>query len=115
MEKMVYPKDSPIGEDYDIVVTQKGNSIKMNNRTPRTYTNAQLWLNQQYVRTVGEITIGNSILSNRFELDKFFSQHAEHFPTGGLLSPDKGQLVVLAEIFDPVSGQRHRLLVRPKE
>ncbi len=70
MAAMVYPKDAPLGEDYDIVVTQKGDSIKLNNRTPLAYTDVQIWLNQEYVRTIKEIRIGNAIGTNRFELSK---------------------------------------------
>ncbi|MCX5660241.1 MAG: hypothetical protein NTW19_11035 [Planctomycetota bacterium] len=112
LAKTTYPKDSSRGEDIDIVVTRKGNTLKLNNRTPMAYENMQFWINQQYVRETKLIKIGNDVGDNRFELSDFLNVRAEPFPTGGLLTPDKGSPVVLAELFDPATGKRHRLLVR---
>lgn len=113
LAKTNYPKDSARGEDVDIVVTRKGNTLKLNNRTPQSYENMQLWINQQYVRDVKILKIGNTAGENRFELTGFYNVRGEPFPVGGLLTPDKGAHVVLAELYNPATGKRHRLLVRP--
>lgn len=113
LAKTPYPKDAPRGEDFDIVVTHKGGGIRLDNRTPRAYEHLQLWLNQQYVRSIPLIKVGNAAPENRLDLKGFLNTRGDRFPVGGLLTPDKGAPVVLAELFDPSAGKRHRLLVRP--
>ena len=47
-----------------------------------------------------------------WSLTTFVNRHEETFPVGGFLSPDKSRLVVHADLYDPASGLRHRLLTR---
>ncbi|MBI1337553.1 MAG: hypothetical protein GC164_11390 [Phycisphaera sp.] len=90
---MVYPSDAPVGQSLDIITQRDGSSITLDNRTPRSYENAQLWLNEQYVSLVGKITIGRD---NRFTLTKFINMHGESFPVAGFLAPDRAFPVVSA-------------------
>src|SRR6185295_2343518 len=46
--QLTYPGGAPLGEDLDIVVIQKATSIELVNRTPQSYDDVMLWLNQQY-------------------------------------------------------------------
>ena len=104
-----YPKDAPLGEDYDVVATQTRGELKLTNRCPRSFQNVRVWLNHQYVADAAQINIGPD---NRIPLRRFVNEHGEHFPIAGLLTPDKGFPVISCILFDPVSGRRHRLLAR---
>lgn len=108
LRKLPYPADAEMGEDLDIVVSRRGGRITLSNRTPQSYENVLLWLNRQYVHPVGRIAIGPD---NTVALRTCINHYGESFPVGGLLSPDKGFPVVLAEIHDPQTNKRHRLTV----
>jgi hypothetical protein len=104
-----YPKAAPLGDDLDILIIRHGWDIQLVNRTPRSYRDVQLWLNQQYVGDVNRIQIG---AQNSVPLSDFVNSHREAYPVGGFLDPDRGYPLVLAELFTPTDGKRHRLLVR---
>ncbi|MCC7408918.1 MAG: hypothetical protein IT442_12670 [Phycisphaeraceae bacterium] len=108
LSQIVYPKDAPLGEDLDILVRRDGGTLRVVNRTPRKYENVQLWLNQQWVGKIDAIDIGQE---NTFSLGRFINQYGEKYPTAGLLNPDRALKLVLADIFDPATGKRHRLTV----
>lgn len=108
LRKLRYPADATVGDDLDILVVRRGGRITLSNRTPRSYENVLLWLNRQYVHPVGRIAIGPN---NTIALRTCINHYGESFPVGGLLSPDKGFPVVLAEIHDPQTNTRHRLTV----
>jgi hypothetical protein len=117
LSKLAYPKDAPLGPDLDVLVVRTGGALELVNRTPSTYRNMQVWLNQQYVARIDAVQIGSpeglgaAASRNRLDLARFINLHGEPFPTGGLLAPEKSFPVVLAELFDPATGKRHRLLV----
>jgi hypothetical protein len=104
-----YPGETPRGEDWDVVVIQGRDHLTLDNRTARTYSGLQLWLNQQYVADVETIVIGNG---NRLPLARFVNRHGESYPTAGLLTPDKAFPVLSVEAYDPTDGMRHRMLAR---
>jgi hypothetical protein len=104
-----YPKDAPLGRDLDIVVVREGWRIRLVNREPHTYGDMLLWLNEQYVGQVKQVVIGTD---NMMPLSAFINHHRERFPVGGFLDPEKTSPVVLAELYDPATGQRHRLNAR---
>lgn len=106
---MVYPEEGPRGDDLDIVIERKRGTLRLDNRTPAAYENHLLWLNQQYVSPVEKISIG---AGNSLSLKQCVNRWREHFPIGGILTPDKGYPVVLAELVHPDTGMRHRLVVR---
>lgn len=110
---VVYPAETEYGDDLDIIVQRQGRgSILINNRTAVPYEDMVLWLNRQYVRAMPRIQIGTE--NNLFDLAGWLNQHGEKFPVGGLLRPEQSRPVVLAELFDPVTNKRHRLVVRDK-
>ncbi len=110
---MRYPETAPRGSDLDILTRgKKSGYLRLTNRTPVNYQNVDLWLNQQYVAHMKEIKIASGGRSMSVPLSQFINRHGESFPVGGFLTPDKGFPVVQAELFDPATGQRHRLLVR---
>ena len=111
LASLAYPSDAERGGDFDIVIVHRGGAVEVNNLTARTYREMLLWLNEMYVSKVDQIQIGTK---NRFELDWFVNRHGESYPKGGLLEPDKSFPVVSAELFDPATGRRHRLVVRMK-
>lgn len=108
LTRMVYPRDASYSENLDITVRWQGDTLTLVNLTPRRYERMHMWLNQQYVSKVEEIRIG---VDNRLELQRFINRHGESFPLAAFLQPDKSFPVVLAELFDPASGQRYRLFV----
>jgi len=103
-----YPQDAELGEDLDVIVRQRGNTLFLTNRTARPRVNQQLWLNQQWVGQPPTIPVGGTVT---MELSRFVNDYGETFPLETFLTPEKGQAVVLAELFDPRSEQRHRLTV----
>ncbi len=107
-----YPAEAEYGPDLDIVVHREDRQLSFINRTARPYVDARIWLNQQFVRELPRIDIGPG---NDFALRRWINEHAEGFPVGTLLAPDLAEPVVLAELHDPRSGLRHRLLVWPDE
>jgi hypothetical protein len=111
LSKLVYPKDSERGQDLDILVIRKGASLTFVNRTPRVYNNVEIWLNQQYVQTVSRIDIGQTSQNSDYNLASFFNRHAEPYPIGSFLTPEKNMQLLVAELFDPATGLRHHLLV----
>lgn len=110
LAQLDYPAEAQRGPDLDIVVRREGDRLTLINRTPRSYRDVQLWLNQQYVREITSIKIGPG---NRYDLKRWVNQHRETFPVGTLLAPDAAFPVVLAELVDLDTGLRHRLLVWP--
>ena len=107
-----YPADAEYGPDLDIVVRREGDRLTLINRTARAYRDQTLWLNQQFVRDLPIVEIGPG---NRFDLTRWINQHRQPFPVGSLLSPDKAKPVVLAELYDPATKLRSKLLVWPEE
>ena len=112
--KTPYPSSAPVGDDLDIVVTQKRSTLYLDNRTPIVLKNIHLWLNQQYIGVMPQIDIGHESENNTVDLSKWVNRYGETYPLGGFFTPDKAFPVVLAEVFDPATGKRHRLLARPR-
>jgi len=112
LSNLPYPEDAAYGPDLNIVVTKSRLNLILSNREPRTFENRELWLNRQYVSEIEQIRIGGG---NRYTLTNFINAHGEPFPTPGFLRPDKGAPVVLAELYDPQSKIRNRLLVQTIE
>ena len=108
LKELQYPAGAPLGDDLDIIVIGKSKSLRLANRTPETYEDVQVWINRQYVRPVRRIDIGTD---NTLSLGQFVNHYGETFPLGGVLSPDKAFPVVLAEVFNPATGRRHRMTV----
>lgn len=105
-----YPGKTGYGPDLDIVVVRDGSHITLTNRTPRRYGNVQLWLNQQYVRNLDEINIGDN---PPIELPSLLNRHRESFPVGTFLQPEIARPVISAELYDPQAKVRYRLTVQP--
>ena len=103
-----YPEQAALGADLDMIVTQGRGILKVDNRTPRSFKDVQLWLNLQYVAQV-TIHIGSG---NPAPLTEFRNKHGEHFPIAGFLTPDKGFPILSCILFDPATGRRHRLVAR---
>lgn len=117
MSQLVYPNDAEHAPDLDIEVFRVRDKLRVINRSTRTFTNVQLWLNQQWVTDIGHIEIGTGkhgglVTANEFSLDSFVDQYRRPYPVGTMLSPDKTQQLVFAEIFVPEEGKRYRLTVR---
>jgi hypothetical protein len=111
LSQLVYPKDAPLGADLDIVIVRHGSEIQLVNRTARATPAGAIWLNQQYVGLSQGLRIGTE---NTMDLIKFINEHGEAYPVGAVFQPEKSYPLVLAELFDPNTAQRHRLLVRPE-
>lgn len=107
---MDYPRDAPYGPDLDILVVRSNADIRLVNRTAHSYSGMVLWLNQQYAARAGSLRIGTDNLRT---LTDFINRHREPYPVGTLLNPDQTAPLVLAELYNPSLGVKHRLLVRP--
>ncbi len=109
LSQLVYPKDAPLGDDLDMLVIHNGEAIQLINRTPMIYRDVHLWLNRQYVARIDQVRIGTG---NHYDLAGFFNHYAEPFPVAAPLRPEIARRVLAAELFDPATGKRHRLVVR---
>ena len=109
LRRMSYPKSTEVGEDLNIFVVRKADRIELANLTARSFDNVLLWINKSYVGRVERLNVGTD---NRFTLRHFVNHHGETYPVGSLLRPDKSLAMVLAELYDPATSARHRLVVR---
>ena len=110
LAQLDYPEDAPHGPDLDVLLVRSGGQVRLVNRTANIYGSMQLWLNRQYVRDSGTITIGTN---NLRELTDFINLYEEPYPVGTFLNPDQTAPLVLAELYNPRQNVRHRLVVRP--
>lgn len=106
---LVYPDQSARGEPLDISLVQRGNRLQIINRTAQNFEGMQLWLNREFVGLPGTIAVGSN---DPVPMNRFINRLGEPFPTPGLLTPEKGRRLVLAELFDPQTGLRHALWVQ---
>ncbi|MEX0655369.1 MAG: hypothetical protein WD534_05740 [Phycisphaeraceae bacterium] len=106
-----YPDDAERAPDRDILVQRDGGQIRIINRSAQPFDNVQLWVNRQYVAELDRIDIGTD---NRVSLRGLVNRFQEAFPTAGPLTPDRTEPVTSAELYDPATGQRHRLTVMPE-
>ncbi len=109
LPKLVFPTEAQLGDDLDIIVIQEDEIFRLINRTAHSYHNLQLWFNRQYVAQVELIDIGTA---NRYELIRWINKYQESFFVPRFLAPDRKKLIAQAEIYDPVTNLRHRLVVR---
>lgn len=114
LAQLTYPAEAPYGRDLDIVARRDGSTLTLINRTPDVYRDVVVWLNQQYVRDVTRISIGPAP-GNRYSLSRFINAYEEPFPVGTLLAPDAAFPVVLTELYNPRTNERHRLLTWPDD
>lgn len=112
LASLEYPADAEYGDDLDIVVVRSGRSLELANREPSAFADKQLWLNRQYVTFIDRIAIGTG---NAVDLDGCINQYQESYPRNQFLHPDRGKPLVLAELYDPTTGLKNRLLVQPAE
>ncbi|MEX0746341.1 MAG: hypothetical protein WD118_12120 [Phycisphaeraceae bacterium] len=107
-----YPEAQEHGPEVDVLVQRERGRVRLINRSPHSFENVQLWLNQQYVVEVDTIAIGTD---NRIALAWFINRYQEPFPTAGLLTPDRAETVSAAELYDPATQRRYRLTVMPEQ
>jgi hypothetical protein len=111
LSPLVYPGEAPLGADLDVLVIRDGAKLKLANREGQSFDDVQVWLNQQWVAKVGRLSIGSD---NKFDLRHFVNRYGEQYPTAGFLQPERSLRLVLAELYDPETNQRHRLNVQLK-
>ncbi len=104
-----YPGDLKPAEPLEIEVIRKYNQIILDNRTTRSYANAQIWLNQEFGATVEEIPVGRS---EPISLKLFYNRYGERYPLGRFLQPDADRPLVAADLL--TEGKLHKLVVRLK-
>ena len=107
-----FPEDVPYTDSVDIVVVRTGGTLRLVNREARSFENVEIWLNDQYVHRVAKIELGES---NIFALNEFINEHREPFPVGNFLQPELARRVSSAELFQPDTGKRYRIIVQPHD
>jgi hypothetical protein len=95
--------------DLDMTVIQDRKSVKITNRTVKTYKDVQVWVNQRYVTRVDAIPAGKT---TTVALKKLMNQYGEKYPTPGIFRPDRSFPALLVEVYEPDTNQRHRLIVQ---
>jgi len=109
MPHAVYPDASERGDDMTIIVVPRAAMIEVQNMSARRVGGEQIWLNRSYVSTIDGLAIGGHV---SLPLDRFRNRYGEIYPRGSLLAPERNEPIVLAELFNPATGHRHRLIVR---
>ncbi|MFG0247904.1 MAG: hypothetical protein ACF8OB_03380 [Phycisphaeraceae bacterium JB051] len=95
--------------DLDMTVIQDRKSIKITNRTVKTYKDVQVWVNQRYVTRVDAIPAGKT---TSVALKSLMNQYGEKYPVPGIFRPDRSFPALLVELVEPNTNQRHRLIVQ---
>ncbi len=95
--------------DLDMTVIQDRKSIKITNRTVKSFNNVQVWVNQRYVTRVDSIPAGKT---TSVALKSLMNQYGEKYPVPGLFRPDRSFPALLVELYEPDTNQRHRLIVQ---
>jgi len=104
----VYPKDMPLGEELRIEVRRVDRKhIQIENRTAVPYTQVQLWINEEYGASIGELPLGKS---GNIPLVQFINHFGEQYPVGSFLEPEKSKRVVAATIV--MDGELRPLGIR---
>lgn len=107
-----YPATAEYGPDLDIVVVGRRDTVYLTNRTAYRIEDVELWLNRQWVSEPPDIEVGAGV---SLSLTRFINQYKEPYPVPGFLRPGDSFPVVLAELYDPETGLRNRLLVQKVE
>jgi hypothetical protein len=115
LSQLTYPTNVKNVKDLDIVSTQSRTQVQFVNREPVSFHNVYVWLNRQYVGFVPKIQIGDEPFTNHYNLDRFYDLHKEHYPVGGILSPDRGFPLTSLDIYDPSTQTIYRTVVRVPE
>jgi hypothetical protein len=115
LSQLTYPTNVKTVKDLDIVAKQTRTQIEFTNREPIALHNVYVWLNRQYVGFVPKIEIGNDGSTNDYNLDRFYDLHKEHYPVGGILSPDRGFPLTTVDIYEPGTGTIYRTVVRTSD
>jgi len=108
LANLAYPAEPAQVKDLDILVERDGKRLMLINRTPNVYNDVQIWLNHEFVGRADTIAIGPD---NVFDLTRFVNYRQERYPVAGFLAPDKAFPVILAELHDPATDTRYRLVV----
>ncbi|MEQ9454571.1 MAG: hypothetical protein RLN76_08285 [Phycisphaeraceae bacterium] len=109
LAQLRYPEEAQHGPDLDIQLEQHGRNLTVINLEPLRFRSIQLWLNAEYARPIDQIRIGE----NTFSLRRWINRYGETYPTGSFLAPDQRVPIALAEVYDPSTNLRHKLVVRP--
>jgi hypothetical protein len=102
-----YPGGATTGPDLDVLATRDGLDLWLYNRGATPREGGVLWLNEQYVARAPDMPVGQWV---SLPLKRAVNHHGEPFPVGGLLTPDRGFPLVLAEWVERPGGERRRLL-----
>lgn len=102
-----YPVKAEVAGQLDIEVLRQGRGIVLENRTVSQYSNAELWLNQEFAAPVDEVVVGRG---ERLSLRNFTNRYAEYYPTAKFLQPEADRPLVLAELL--IDGKIYKLPVR---
>ena len=105
-----YPKSKEsFAGDLAITVIQDKRSIKLTNRTTKSFHDVLVWVNQQFVSRVQSVPVGQT---TDVPLKSLMNQYGEKYPVPGLFRPDRSFPALLVEIVEPDQNQRYRLIVQ---
>ncbi len=93
-----YPYASNALDVIDIQVFRADAEIRLVNMTANSYHDFDLWLNERYVRRVGNLAAGATI---RLSLYEFVDEYEEGLKAGGFLSTGRPDPIVKVEIETP--------------
>ncbi len=107
-EPMHYPDDAETAEPLDILVVRMDRrTIRFDNRTTRPLDEVTVYLNHEYGAVLETLPIGGS---GPIALSRFVNHHAERYPIGSFLEPEKAKVLLLADAV--VDGRVHKMNVR---
>ncbi len=93
-----YPYAANALQVIDIQLFRAEAEIRLVNMTANSYHNFDLWLNERYVRRVGNLNAGETI---RLSLYEFVDEFEEGLKAGGFLSTGRPDPIIKAEIETP--------------
>lgn len=106
-ERRHYPQKTPVAAPLEILVERQRHTFTLDNRSGRSFSKVQLWLNHEYGAELESIEPG---LNGPIPFNRFFNEHGEAYPTGSFFQPERNRKLVLVDLYD---GQAiHKLTVR---
>lgn len=107
-DPMTYPQDMAVGEPIDVqVIRLDRRNVRFDNRSTLAMRDVTVYLNNQYGAVLPSLPIGDS---GPVALNQFVNEHAERFPVGSFLEPEKSQVLLLADAV--IDGKVRKMYVR---
>lgn len=107
-----YPRELHSTNTVDMQVFRRDTQIEIVNSTPISYSDFDLWINQQFVRHVDALPAGQTI---RLSLWDFYDENGDQFNAGGFFRAYEPMPVRLVQIQPKNDGPLTGLITIRRE